>query len=704
MLPLRNIAQRTRPYRAYLPPLNFITIHYIYIICTTLICSVIFYLTSSPAYSVRYVDCLFMQVSAITEAGLNTVNLSTLNTFQQCLLFLQIMAGSAIFVSISVLHVRKRAFESRFGDMLRAQREERRGRRPDSSYGLPHSRSQPQMVEPEGTSSFSDVEMLRGISRAPTIMRSDDLTAPKSSDARSSGRGTSGLGNAGSDHISFSPGPYSDSKIAQGASNYRKHHPRVFNFTGVGASPVEGTFHRPGPQSLRSRSRGGYEADPASTVGDNIQNNSLTRDVVGRNSQFHGLTLEERERLGGAEYCAILLLSWIVPLYFILWQLISTLSVGAWMAHHSRSITEANGINPWWNGAFNAVSAFNNSGMSLLDANMIPFQQATYPVITMGLLILAGNTAYPVFLRFIIWTMWRLLPITSRFADHRQTLRFILDHPRRVYTNLFPSWPTWWLVMTLVILNGTDWFVFEILNRRNDVVTSIPTGSRVLDGLFQALAVRSGGFYIVPISSLRIGTQVLYVVMMYISVYPIAITTRTSNVYEERSLGIYAQHAADKSDQDNGSSGAFHRFRKTVVGHLGLEPGSYFVRQQIRGQLAHDLSWLVVAIFAISCIEVSNFERDPVTYSVFNIMFEVVSGYGCVGISTGLPNADYSFSGGWHTASKLILTAVMLRGRHRGLPVALDRAVLLPGEALGAHEEEDHELRQGRSRDLLQED
>ena len=64
---------------------------------------------------------------------------------------------------------------------------------------------------------------------------------------------------------------------------------------------------------------------------------------------------------------------------------------------------------------------------------------------------------------------------------------------------------------------------------------------------------------------------------------------------------------------------------------------------------------------------------------MFNIAFEVVSGYGCVGISTGLPNEDYSFSGGWHVASKLIFCAVMLRGRHRGLPVALDRAVRLPG-------------------------
>jgi len=39
---------------------------------------------------------------------------------------------------------------------------------------------------------------------------------------------------------------------------------------------------------------------------------------------------------------------------------------------------------------------------------------------------------------------------------------------------------------------------------------------------------------------------------------------------------------------------------------------------------------------------------------------------------------------------------VMLRGRHRGLPVALDRAVRLPGageKALGEREEEDRLVR-----------
>lgn len=54
-----------------------------------------------------------------------------------------------------------------------------------------------------------------------------------------------------------------------------------------------------------------------------------------------------------------------------------------------------------------------------------------------------------------------------------------------------------------------------------------------------------------------------------------------------------------------------------------------------------------------------------------------------------MPDDAYSFSGSWRTASKLALILVMLRGRHRGLPVAIDHAVQLPGEALFDAEEED---------------
>lgn len=98
----------------------------------------------------------------------------------------------------------------------------------------------------------------------------------------------------------------------------------------------------------------------------------------------------------------------------------------------------------------------------------VAFQDSIFMLISMGLFILAGNTAYPIFLRGAVWTMWKILPDNDDYwKDDRDTLRFLLDHPRRCYTNMFPAQHTWWLGLALITLNGIDWAAFGILNVRS---------------------------------------------------------------------------------------------------------------------------------------------------------------------------------------------------------------------------------------------
>lgn len=123
--------------------------------------------------------------------------------------------------------------------------------------------------------------------------------------------------------------------------------------------------------------------------------------------------------------------------------------------------------------------------MSLLDANMVAFQTSIDMLITMSLLILAGNTCYPIFLRLIIWMLRKVIPGTPPWQDYRLTLQFLLDHPRRCYTNLFPSQHTWWLLFAVIMLNGVDWAAFEILSVSHGTVRASPAVStsllRVID-------------------------------------------------------------------------------------------------------------------------------------------------------------------------------------------------------------------------------
>jgi hypothetical protein len=65
---------------AVLPPCNFLTLHYVYFVVTCVVASIILFLTSTPFKSVAYVDAIFLCVSAMTGAGLNTVCTLSLST------------------------------------------------------------------------------------------------------------------------------------------------------------------------------------------------------------------------------------------------------------------------------------------------------------------------------------------------------------------------------------------------------------------------------------------------------------------------------------------------------------------------------------------------------------------------------------------------------------------------------------------------
>jgi len=322
---------------------------------------------------------------------------------------------------------------------------------------------------------------------------------------------------------------------------------------------------------------------------------------------------------------------------------------------------------PAWFSIFQVVSAYTNAGMSLVDQSMVPFQRAYPMIFAMIFVILAGNTAFPIFLRFSVWVTTKLVPKRSQLNE---TLHFLLDHPRRCFIYLFPSHQTWFLLTVLIILNTTDWFFFLLLDIGNEAITSIPVGVRIIDGMLQATAVRAAGFAIVSLSALAPAVKVLYVIMMYISVYPIAMSVRGTNVYEEKSLGIYKDDISIDEEENFSFSGN----RMTIWGN--------YLSMHARRQLAFDMWWLGLALFLICIIERDQLvnEDNATWFNIFNILFELVSAYGGVGLSLGVPYDSYSFSGAFRPLSKLIVCFVMLRGRHRGLPVAIDRAVLLPFE------------------------
>lgn len=73
------------------------------------------------------------------------------------------------------------------------------------------------------------------------------------------------------------------------------------------------------------------------------------------------------------------------------------------------------------------------------------------------------------------------------YAITKETLDFTLKYPRRVYTMLFPSKPTWLLVAMLVVLVAADWIALLVLSIGNSALDTDPSGERVFNMLFQSI-------------------------------------------------------------------------------------------------------------------------------------------------------------------------------------------------------------------------
>lgn len=104
--------------------LNFITIHYLYILSVTIIGSILLY----PAGGLAYIDALFFASGSATQSGLNTVNINDLCTYQQVVFYTLGMICTPIFINTFVVFVRLYWFERRFQNVVREARSFRRTR------------------------------------------------------------------------------------------------------------------------------------------------------------------------------------------------------------------------------------------------------------------------------------------------------------------------------------------------------------------------------------------------------------------------------------------------------------------------------------------------------------------------------------------------------------------------------------------------
>lgn len=576
----------------------------------------------------RYVGCEDWNERVLTSEGLNSVNLGDLSGFQQAVLCVLLFIGNIPFVSMVVVLIRQSMFRKRMSEVVK------------------HSRTMQRLVQDIEDNRHTD----RETSNSNSNSSNNSLRQRQTVERRKS--------------RAHGEGEKKPVKIQPLSKRRTFHHQTGFGFVPTPwETKLAKNFFRRVFDSVTS------ELKPE-------QHDYVSfKPHLDSKGRFLELSEHDRLELGGVEYRALQALLFILIGYQLFWY---TLGVVLLVPYAYRTRTrdilrdaQPGGLNPGWWAFFSTVTEFANGGLNVLNANFIPFSGKPYVLIIAGVLALIGQTQFPIFLRLTIWVMKKCVPKGSRLQN---TLQFLLQHPRRCFIYLFPSRQTWYLLAIQITIDITAWLCFEILNIGMPDVEALPTGTRILDGLFQATGLRTSGAYIITFSSLAPACLVAYLIIMYISSYPLVMTLRKTNTYEERSIGL---------DEGDGSAAG-------IASHL-------------QKQLAYDIWFQFFAFFLVCIIERGHILRADPGFDVFSVLFEVTSAYGTVGLSTGVPGEDYSLSGSFASLSKVIMLFVMVRGRHRGLPLAIDRSILLPGEELMQRLDAEYGGRGDASADDLQE-
>ncbi|WP_111721032.1 TrkH family potassium uptake protein [Homoserinimonas sp. OAct 916] len=268
-----------------------------------------------------------------------------------------------------------------------------------------------------------------------------------------------------------------------------------------------------------------------------------------------------------------------------------------------------------WLGVFHAVSAFNNAGFSVVEGNLVPFVSDPFIGLPIAAAIILGGLGFPV--------------IMQLRREFRKPLHWSMN------TKLV-------LWMTAVLLIGGTVLIGAVEWTNPKTLGSLDDPAKVLAAFFQSVQTRTAGFNSIDIGSMHPATWLGMDVLMFIGGGPagtaggIKVTTFAvlffimyTELTGEGAVNIFGKRL----------SRSVHRQAITVV-------------------------LLATALVVAACGSIMLLTgRD-----LDQVLFEVVSAFGTVGLSTGI-TAELP------TGAHLILMVCMFVGRLG--PMALGSAIAL---------------------------
>jgi len=257
-------------------------------------------------------------------------------------------------------------------------------------------------------------------------------------------------------------------------------------------------------------------------------------------------------------------------------------------------------------------------------------------------------------MRLILWLYYRFIRFASEktgyFGNNWKVYRYIHKNPRRVGTHIFPTYDTYQIGVAVAFITLCQMTFFLILNWHLPLLNGMNNSQKFLNAWADATFVRAAGLTTINPANAHPGMQVLWVIMMYISACPVILAIRrTADTNMAIDEGVDVNDPKENKKRGRLSS----QFKKLLIS---------------------DLPWIFVPWFLVSIIEADELMNNP-AYTLFAVLFDIVSAYGTSGLSLGYTNVDYSFSGDWHTLSKLVIIWVMIAGRRRGIADYIDPTI-----------------------------
>lgn len=264
-----------------------------------------------------------------------------------------------------------------------------------------------------------------------------------------------------------------------------------------------------------------------------------------------------------------------------------------------------------WLAIFHSINSWNNAGFSLFKDNLIGYQSSVLLNLLVTGLIIFGGIGYQVILEMYVW-------LRDRLQRKPEKLIFSLDFKVAISTTL------------ALLIAGTVAFFF-IEQRNPETFGSLNLGNKLMLAWFQSVTPRTAGFNTIDIGKMTTAGLFLTIALMFIGASP----GGTGGGMKTTTIRVLTS-----------CTKAILQGKEEVLLYERKVPISLILKAV--GVLVGSVATVMISTILIAL-------TDP-EVDFIQILFEVVSAFATVGLSTGI-TASVS------AVAKLVLIVTMYVGR-----------------------------------------